>query len=168
MKYFLKTLMSVMAVALIFGLVSCSKDEDKTPTAPEMAAGTYACTVTSSVPSYKYTADPVSGSATVVAASATAVDLKLTAFDVTIKAMMGTTPIEKTITIGEIYLKNITATAANNVVTLDLADFSCQAGDYEISHAKGTCTITNGKIDLAMNYKPGSMPFEVQTTFISK
>lgn len=76
--------------------------------------------------------------------------------------------VDMHITIGEMTIENLSfAYAADGSASFSRPDFEAMAGQY---HTTGSIsgTYTDGNISFEMEYKPGSMPFLVKSTFSSK
>lgn len=48
----------------------------------------------------------------------------------------------------------------------EIEEFACQAGEYYTTGSMAG-TLKNGTLDFTVHYHPGSMPFEVETRFLS-
>ena len=72
-------------------------------------------------------------------------------------------------TFGQMNITDVTCVrTTDGTMVFTNPQFECQAGQF---HTTGTLSGTlspDGTLDLTLTYKPGSMPFEVKSTFTSK
>ncbi len=81
------------------------------------------------------------------------VDVEVGAFDVTVEMM------QSAFNIGTMYIEDVACTDnGDGTYTLDKPEFACQAGKY---YTTGSLSgrYQPGKVELTIEYKPGSMPF---------
>ncbi len=70
------------------------------------------------------------------------------------------------IEIGDMKITDVSCVrSANGDFKFESKSFDCMAGRYEIIGGTLSGTIKSGKLELTLNYKPGSMPFPVVSTF---
>lgn len=152
-----------LAVCATMCFTACSSDDEDpiTPT-PQIFNGQ----LTTTLPSMP-TFEALTNANTVVVTwgnpEQTMASVKLGAFTIEVNTPMGTKSYE----IGEMTITNVACEKVGDEITMSQPEFQCMAGDFD---TKGSLvgTLENGKLSFTLLYKPGSMPFDVQSVFEGK
>lgn len=163
-KTFLSAWHSMMACAMaMFAtlcLTACSSDDDDAATpAPQTFTGQLTTTLPS-MPTFEALTDANTAVVTWDDAQQTTASVQLGAFTIAVTTPMG----EKAYEIGAMTITNVACVKTGGKMTMSQPAFQCMAGDFD---TKGSLvgTLEDGKLTFTLLYKPGSMPFDVQSVF---
>lgn len=143
-------------------LVSCSDDDEPATPSPQTFVGE----LESRIPMFPdfSTLDDDNATITWTDATATTCTIDLGGFDVHVDRPELPAPMD--IEIGDMKITGVKcAKEADGSYKLEAASFDCMAGKYEIKGGSLSGTLKSGTLVLTLNYKPGSMPFPVVSTF---
>jgi len=155
----MKSVTAGLMCGLMLLFAGCGSDEPNQD--PE--SQTYHGQMVSSIPAMNFTAAPVDQEVEVKwqDAGKTTATVEVDGFNVTLQQMGG-----KTIEIGDMDITGVKCEKnGDGTVTLTQPDFRCIAGKYETTGSLTGTISTGGELTLTLNYKPGSMPFEVNSVF---
>lgn len=164
-KYSFKTIlagfaMSVAVAICTLSLTSCGDDNDEPSVVPQPSA--FTGTFTTTVPSMA-SFTPVECTNTITVEW---LDPSSTHANVTVGAFVIETGMPgHDYTIGQMNINDVECTRqSDGTIVLSKADFECMAGDFDTT-GSFSATISADNMTATITYRPGSMPFDVQSTF---
>lgn len=165
-KTFLATLQGTLVLAMTLlsstTFTACSSDDEPSIPAPQTFSGTLTTTIPD-MPSFEAIEGENSCIITWDNPEQTSATVRMGAFDIAMSTPMG----ERSYEIGEMVIAGVTCVNSGNIITLTKENFECQAGDF-LTTGSLTGELKNGILTLTLLYKPGSMPFDVQSVLVGK
>lgn len=161
--------LAAMGMVSLLLLASCTKDNVHQPqpdTVPENKS--FKGTLSSAIPDFPFFEPVVTDNTLQINwenLSATRATLVLNPFELYVENM------NLQFTIGEMNIENVlfVYNEDDGTAAVSCPHFECQAGNYySIGSLEGLYTPSTSSIEFTITYKPGSMPFNVKSTFISQ
>lgn len=162
MKKSLFLMFTAMLACTVF-MASCSDDDNQELLIPQTFSGK----VTSVIPAFADfdgAVSDVKATLTWVDAAGTTCTIDLGAFNVHIERPELPRPMD--FVIGPMSITGVKSVkGADGSYTFSSESFDCVAGQYEVKGGTLEGTLKSGALQFKISYKPGSMPFQVVSTF---
>lgn len=153
---------SLVAILTAVSFTACSDDDETATFSPQSFTGELSTSIPA-MPSFQAVSS--SNAMTIIWADATQTSATVQLGEINLAV---TTPMgEKVYQIGEMTIEGVTCTKEGATIQLSKPQFECQAGKY-LTTGSLTGTLENNELSVTLLYKPGSMPFMVQSIFTSK